>query len=109
MDNALAIRYAALRPLLYSFKDRGLLGYSNPQTLRVWYETTYSFLKIKERTSSQDVWMKELVSLARQRGATCLLVDLSVKKETFSQLKVEVLYRNSTYTLVRLPEPTEDR
>ena len=104
MNNALTIRYGALKPLLYAYKDRGLLGYSNPQTLRVWYDTTFQFLQIKESTASHDVWMKELVGMARARAANCLLIDLQVKEETFNQLQVKVLYRNPTYTLVWLPE-----
>lgn len=101
-DNALAIRYTALRPLVYAYKDRGLLGYSNPETLRNWEMLTNEFLKAREKDADPSSLLQKLAEIARQHGASCLLIDLEIRPEEINQLSLQVLYRNPTYTLVKV-------
>jgi len=100
--NALPIRYAALKPLIYAYKDRGLLGYSNPETLRKWDDFNYEFIRLRETFYQPDDILQALVAVGQKHNADCMLLDLKVIKEALHRLPLDVLYQNPTYILVKL-------
>ncbi|MCB0319068.1 MAG: hypothetical protein KDD56_09950, partial [Bdellovibrionales bacterium] len=90
----LVVRYSALRPVVYSFKDGGILGYSNHNKLIKWRS---DFDNFRESYAKQDR-IRAYYRMARKRGASYLVVgwapDSKDMQETSVRDKIEVLYHN---------------
>lgn len=96
------IRYSALRPLVYSYKDRGQLVYSNDQVLQKWF-STYSSLKwIYANYDDQDVIFKKHIPIADELGARYLVTELKLNTPTQSMESIRLIYSNSTFRLFEL-------
>jgi len=98
---SLEIRYAAERPLVYSFKDRGLLGYANHTALLDWQANNHNLQVIEENYSQTDR-VESLIWFARGLHAQYLLVDFPVSQSTLENLSVSSIYRDSQSTLMFL-------
>ena len=74
----LAIRYGALQPLAYSYKDMNFLLYSGSSTLTKWFELR-SFLKSLEgqKTALTDEHMTVFASMLSNRKIDYILFDRS--------------------------------
>jgi len=72
--NTLAIRYVALRPVVYSYKDGGILSYTNPVALVEWYckHTTMQRI-LKERDPAQR--LRELLEYAKTLSVQYIIVQ----------------------------------
>jgi hypothetical protein len=96
----LSIRYEALRPVVYTYKDRGLLVYSNEQELTRWYDTYTStqnlhYAPIKER-------LQILYDTAAGLEADYMLLDFIIPDHLLSYLPIEKIYVNSSFTLLKV-------
>lgn len=101
VSQSLSVRYAALRPLVYTLRDSGLLGYSNRSALAGWLATTQQMDSLRALTDPQ-ARLDGLMPLARRLGADYLVVDFSVTPEMLADLPVSVLIQNTSYLLLKL-------
>ncbi|NTV37905.1 MAG: hypothetical protein HGA82_01750 [Anaerolineales bacterium] len=97
----LSVRYSALRPMVYTLRDAGILGYSNRAALPGWLETTGQMDAIRALTDP-SARLEQLVPLAEQLGAAYLVVDFAVPSEALTGLPVTVLMQNDGYLLLQL-------
>ncbi len=100
-SQSLSVRYAALRPLVYSLRDSGILGYSDRSALPGWLETTQQMDSLRAMTDPQ-ARLAGLVPLAVSLNADYLVVDFQVAPETLSSLPVTVVMQNEGYILLQL-------
>ena len=101
VSQSLSVRYAALRPLVYTLRDSGILGYSNRSALPGWLATTKQMDGLRAMTDPRER-LAGLVPLAGSLGATYLVVDYDVAPEMWSDLPVSVVMQNDGYCLLKL-------
>jgi O-antigen/teichoic acid export membrane protein len=105
-DNAytsqtLSVRYSALRPLVYSLRDSGTLGYANRSALPGWLATTRQIQTLQAMPDSQER-LEELLPLAASLKAGYLIVDFEVSPTFLASLPVTVVMQNDGYILLKL-------
>jgi hypothetical protein len=101
VSQSLSVRYAALRPLVYTLRDSGILGYSNRSALPGWLATTKQMDTLRAMTDPRKR-LDGLVPLADSLGAAYLVVDFNVMPETLKSLPVSLVLHNDGYTLLKL-------
>jgi hypothetical protein len=102
LSYAMPVRFLALRPLVYSNKDRGMLVYSNPATLQTWYDTYQSTLWISRNYDDPNVILKRHITLAGSMGAEYVFTELDFQTEKANLLPGQVLFRNAGFALIKL-------
>jgi O-antigen/teichoic acid export membrane protein len=100
-SQTLSVRYAALRPLVYSLRDSGTLGYGDRSALAGWLATTDQMAALRAMPDPQER-LAGLVPLAVNLKADYLVVDFKVAPETLSSLPVTVVMQNDGYILLKL-------
>ena len=100
-SNALSIRYDALRPMVYTVRDAGLFVYTDRPALQGWLDTTRRVDAI-QALKDPNARLKLLVPLAKELKADYLSYDFPVPPDDLSAYPVDLVYRNGTYTLLKL-------
>ena len=100
-SQSLSVRYAALRPLVYSLRDSGLLGYSNRSALSGWLKTTQQMDTLRAVSDPLER-LKGLLSLAESLKAKYLVVDFKVMPNALNGMPVNVVMQNDGYLLLKL-------
>ena len=103
-SNALSIRYDALRPMVYTVRDAGLLVYTNRTALANWLAITRRVDAIQALESPAER-LGRLVPLARELKADYLVVDFPVTRADLSAYPVDLVWQNNLFTLVSLRSP----
>jgi len=101
-NNGTDVRYLSLRPLVYAFKDKGFLVYSNHAVLKRWYEL---FLLEKDiyRNSTKAVDQRRMaVDFAREAGADYLLTDFPYTRDELSFFHLDLTYQNHSFMVLKL-------
>jgi O-antigen/teichoic acid export membrane protein len=101
VSQSLSVRYSALRPLVYTLRDSGILGYSNRSALPGWLATTQQTDSLRAMTDPMQR-LEGLVALADSLRADYLVVDFDVPPEKLSHLPVSVVMHNDGYILLKL-------
>jgi O-antigen/teichoic acid export membrane protein len=100
-SQTLSVRYAALRPLVYTTRDSGLLGYANRSALADWLKTTQEWESLHAVQNPQER-LEQLVPLAVSLKADYLVVDFEVKADTLRNLPATVVMQNDEYILLEV-------
>jgi hypothetical protein len=98
---SLGVRYMAERPLVFSYKDRGLLAYSNAQELNQWHEI-YKQLEYFKSNPRRALKVQTILDLMKQYKIDYLLLDFNPGPNNLNLLNGQDIYHNKTYYLVRL-------
>jgi hypothetical protein len=101
-NNGTELRYLSLRPLVYAFKDKGFLVYSNHQVLKRWYELFLLEKEIYRKSTTAPMQREMAVAFAREAGAGYLLTDFSYTSAELSAFHAELTYQNGTYMILKL-------
>jgi hypothetical protein len=102
LSYGMPIRYIALRPLVYAFKDRGLLVYSNNDALMRWdkmNEETYAIDVLHEKTHQG---IDESLDLAKSLGARYLVTDFPLDLSTLNSAQAKAIYSNKQFILLEI-------
>jgi hypothetical protein len=101
---SLAIRYYALRPVVYSYKDVGVLGYANHAEFLKWYQKTQKMKEI-EKEKNPQVQIQEIRKLSQELGAQYCLIDNSLSLISNSALeRKNIIYKDHSLSLVKLTD-----
>jgi hypothetical protein len=100
-SQTLSVRYAALRPMVYTERDSGILGYADRSALPAWLTTTEQWESLRAITNPQER-LDGLVSLAARLKADYLVIDFKVAPEILASLPVTVVMQNDGYILLKL-------
>jgi hypothetical protein len=102
LSHATPVRFNALRPLVYSNKDRGMLVYSNSDSLQLWFDTLQASTFIEKNYDDENVMLKRHLKLARSLGARYLLTELDFNPRLSLLDGETVIYRNPHFALIAL-------
>ncbi len=101
----LAVRYTALRPVVYCFKDGGPLSYSDSAGLLAWHDTYKRLGHMEARPITAQSWPRVLGE-ARALGAEYLFMEVSVLGAVDEQGQgLTAVWKNGLYSLWRLKPP----
>jgi hypothetical protein len=103
LSYGIPIRYSALRPLVYSFKDRGQLVYSNADALKKWYDTLEAESQIQVYYQNSSVMFRKYLPLAGELGAHYIVTELDFDPTTSGLEGLEIVYSNAQFKLVKIP------
>ena len=99
---ALPIRYYALRPIVYSYKDGGALAYANHADFLSWYQRYQQVKAIKEE-QNVDAKVKALIALSQQLGVQYCLTESNFTSDLSSYSEqVNIIYISSFFTLLKI-------
>jgi hypothetical protein len=101
-NNGTDIRYLSLRPLVYAFKDKGFLTYSNHSALERWYELFQLEREIYRKSINPDDQRKMAVDFAHETGADYLLTDFPYTQNELSFFHLELTYQNGNFMVLKL-------
>jgi len=106
MTFALTIRSTALRSLVYTFKDRGMMVYSNNQALNSWFETYQEIEQnILINNGNYLEQFRNYLDLAKKLGADYLVIDFPPPPDALQKYPLELVFQNPTYTLYKIRAP----
>jgi hypothetical protein len=100
-SQTLSVRYSAMRPLVYTSRDSGILGYSNRSALPTWLAITKQVETTRGMTDPQER-LDRLVPLAESLNASYLVIDFQAAPELISSLPVTVVMQNEGFSLLKL-------
>lgn len=96
----LFIRYLALRPLVYSYFDSGMLAYSNPEQLRLWHNV----YEITSQYKSDVAWLNSdpdgFLKFVKAQKADFLILGGGVSAKLQLKTPLRILFQNEGYTLI---------
>lgn len=98
----LAIRYYSLRPITYTGKDGGALGYANHDSLLQWYNQTRELNAISTNIKNDPVAREAYVEFARKYGADYLVYEGTLDTKDENILGLRLVYRNMYGTLYEI-------
>lgn len=103
LSNALPVRSTALHSLVYTFKDRGLMVYSNNKSLTVWDET-YHAIEYIHHTFPQDfaAQFPRYLDLALSLGADYLIINFPPPPDIQKTFSIKLVYQNNSYAIYQL-------
>ncbi len=96
----LEVRYCALRPIAYAYKDGGIFADTNLAALSEW-DRVRREMELVSAIRDDSTRLERLLALTRQLGADYLLVDFPVDAAVASSSGVEVVWSNGLLALVR--------
>lgn len=101
IEKGIEVRYLGLRPLVFAYKDVGLLAIANSNALARWNELEAERHKIVN-IASVETQRSRIIKLARDAGADYLLTDYQYPVEEQSQLGIRLIYANATHFIFKL-------
>ncbi len=102
MDLGLQIRYYAMRPVVYDWKDGGALSYTNHEGLLAWYEKNRQINSLRDIDDHQEK-LKRLTYFGKEWGADYLLIDFKITPSDVKSLNMKLIYLGSKYALLEFP------
>jgi hypothetical protein len=100
----LEVRYCALRPVAYAYKDGGIFADTNLTELLEW-ERVRKEMESISNIKDNRAKLERLLILTRELGADYVLTDFAVDTAVAASLKADVLWSNKSLALVQ-PLPT---
>jgi hypothetical protein len=102
--SGIEVRYLGLRPMAYSYKDRGQLAFTNIDALRTWYYYLQRENAIYSRNNSPtlEIQQKRMIDFALDAEANYLLTDFSFPPDVQEKLFVHTVYQKGTFTILKL-------
>ena len=105
--SGIEVRYLGLRPMVYAFKDRGQLVYTNVEALEEWYsyEQRENDIYSPRKTPTLDEKRMRIVEFASDAKADYILTNFPFPPDVQAQLGVTAVYQNATYSILKWSDP----
>lgn len=102
--SGIEVRYLALRPMVYAFKDRGQLLYTNIESLQQWneYQQRENEIFSPRKSPTLDEKRTRMVKFSGDAGADYILTDFPFPPDMQDQLHITIVYQNSTYSILKI-------
>lgn len=100
-----AIRYYALRPLVFTYKDGSPLAYTDQEQLLTWneqFERMDKLAFIRKFPFRHRAFVKGIMELAQDTGADYLLLQEPYDAELDYPRQLHLVYTNGHYSLYRM-------
>ena len=101
--SGIEVRYLGLRPMVYAYKDKGQLLFTNIASLQQWntYQQRENEIFSSKKSPTLDDKRMRIVKFAREAEADYILTNFSFPPEVQLQLNVMAVYQNSTYSVLK--------
>jgi hypothetical protein len=101
--SGIEVRYLGLRPMVYAYKDKGQLLFTNLESLKRWgyYQRLENDIFSPKKAPVLDDKLTRIVEFARDAGADYILTNFSFPPKEQLQLNVITIYHNSTYSILK--------
>jgi len=93
------IRYVALRPLAFNFKDSMYFTYRNNEKLKEWYSIYWTLLKINENYPKPCERLSKLIDLQKKLQADYLFVDSNGNDLEKCNSEARIIFNINNYFL----------
>jgi hypothetical protein len=100
-----AVRYYALRPLVFTYKDGAPLAYTDQEQLLVWSEQSDRMEElafIRKFPFRHRAFVRGMVELAQDTGSDYLLLQEPYDADLEYPEQLSLVYANSSYSLYKL-------
>lgn len=104
----LEIRYSALRPVVYAYKDGGIFADTNLQALVEWDKVRKQLEDAEKQNLPPEKKLSRLMSLCKRTKALYLLTDIPVTGSLAAAAGSSVVWSNSRYSLVKCAKEIPD-
>ncbi len=104
-EQEVAVRYYALRPLVYSYKDGSPLAYTDHAALLSWHKQYVRMTELERMRRfpfRRKGYLKGLVDFAQDAGAEYVILHEPYRPENYYPSRLTCLYTNSSYSLYAL-------
>lgn len=102
--SGIEVRYLGLRPMVYAYKDKGQLLFTNISAMDQWY----GYFKLEDKIFSTwqsptpEDQLTGIVNFAHHSNADYILTDFSVFPHLLSKLGVKVVFQNAVYSVLEI-------
>jgi hypothetical protein len=96
----LPVRYCALRPIAYAYKDGGIFADTNLGALPEWNRVRIEMETISA-VKDDATRLRKLLDLMKQLGADYLLIDFPTDSAVAPPAKAEIVWSNGSLSIVR--------
>ena len=93
------IRYAALRPLVFNFKDSMYFTFRNYEKLQEWYSVYWFLVKINENFPKPCERLSKLIDLQKKLQADYLFVDSNGNDLKTCNTEAKIIFNINNYFL----------
>ena len=100
-----AVRYYALRPLVFTYKDGAPLAYTDQKQLLIWNEhseTMIELARLRKSPFRRRAFIKGIVKLAQNTQSDYLLLHESYNADLYYPEQLSLVYTNMYYSLYKL-------
>ena len=100
--SGIEVRYLGLHPMVYAYKDKGQLIFTNLEALEQWhaYQDREDVIFSRRKTPTLEGKCEGIVDFARDSGADYILTNFQCPPEVLRQYDTQPIYQNSTYTIL---------
>jgi hypothetical protein len=102
--SGIEVRYLALRPMVYAYKDKGQLLFTNLDALQQWAEYQGLEGEIFHQRASPNLEdkLQKMVEFAHTTQADYILTNFAFSEEMQELLNVTAVYQNDTFFVLRI-------
>lgn len=102
--SGIEVRYLAFRPMVYAYKDKGQLLFTNLESLEQWqhYQELESDFFSKKNAPTLSDKLTRMVEFARESEADYILTSFPFTPEEQQRLNVIAVYQNPTYSILKI-------
>ncbi|HLO14093.1 MAG TPA: hypothetical protein VK206_04630 [Anaerolineales bacterium] len=100
-----AVRYYALRPLVFTYKDGAPLAYTDQKQLLVWSEQSEKMeelTRLRKFSFRRRAFVKGIVELAQDTGSDYLVLQEPYQADLYYPEQLSLVYTNAHYSLYKL-------
>jgi hypothetical protein len=98
------IRYLSGRPLVYAFKDKGFLVFSNHDALAHWFKLFNQEREIYRRMTPPEKQPGMAIDFARVAGAEYILTDFPFTQTDLDNFRVTKVYQNGSLLVLKIEQ-----
>lgn len=101
----ISIRYYALRPLVFTYKDGAPLAYTNQEQLLVWnamYDELDELAFIRKFPFRHRAFVKGMAEIAQSAEADYILLQEPYDEDTYYPEQVSIVFANDHYSLFKV-------
>ncbi len=99
----LETRYAALRSVVYAYKDGGIFADTNYRALLEWNKIKQELEQILEHEVDPSTKLRRLLELSGKLSGQYVVTDFRIDDSLASSLGAKVVWANELFTLLRCP------
>ncbi len=100
----LAIRYYALRPLVYSYKDGSTFIFTDQDDLMRWYRQYLEMGEIEKNNPKSDKYLDEMTRFAQKYQAEYIVLPYAFNTGNYLPEKLEPVFSNQNYSLFKVEQ-----